>query len=146
MAERASSQELTRLKALLDGALAGLDSVVPKRLFGCDGWFARGNIFALVWKDGRVGLRLSEAELLTEALSLEGAGPWLQGGKPVRHWALLPKTWAAEPAKLRAWGRRAHALALARPERSAVSGKAAAKTVKPAVFRTLGKDGRDRRP
>jgi TfoX/Sxy family transcriptional regulator of competence genes len=143
MTESASFEELTQLKALLDGALAGLENVVPKRLFGCDGWFVQGNIFAMVWKEGRLGFRLSDPGLQAEALAIQGAAPWSVGRQVMQHWVLVPEGWHREPAKLRAWGRKAHALASARPEQKRVTGKKdAAKTVKPAVFKKISKPKR----
>lgn len=138
----ASSQELTRLKAVLDGALAGLENVSPKRLFGCDAWFAQGNIFALVWKEGRLGLRLSDSALQAQALAEPGAEPWLQEGKAVKHWVLLPQAWNSQPALLRSWGRRAYGLAIARPEKFKVTGQAQARVVKLAVFKKVSKSSR----
>lgn len=137
MAEHASSDELTRLKAVWDGALAGLENVHPKRLFGCDAWFASGNIFALVWKEGRLGLRLSDPELYAEAMGLPGAEAWVIDVGPVKHWVLLPQEWHDQAPKLRVWGRKAHALAQARPERTAVTRKPGSieRVVKPAVFK-----------
>lgn len=125
MAQEPSLQELARLKALLDGALAGLENVEPKRLFGCDGWFAQGNIFALVWKEGRLGLRFNEPDLYAEALDQEGASQWRMDGKAVRHWVLLPRAWHSRPDKLRAWGRKAYALAVERTK------------ARPAVFKKI---------
>lgn len=144
MADNASSQELIRLKARLDGALAGLENVQNKRLFGCDGCFAGGNIFALVWKEGRLGLRLSDAVLQAQALALPGAEPWVVDGKPVKHWVLLPPAWNQGGGELRAWGRKAHALALARPEKTAVTRKPRdlEARVKPAVFKKVSKSSR----
>lgn len=144
MADASSFEELTRLKALLDGALAGLENVEPKRLFGCDGWFAGGNIFALVWKEGRLGLRLSDPDLQAEALAQPGAGPWVVDGKPVKHWVLLPTEWHRQGATLRSWGRKAHSLALARPEKSKVTGKPRnlEARIKPAVFKKVSKSSR----
>jgi hypothetical protein len=146
MAEEASSVELTRLKAVWDGALAGLENVHPKRLFGCDAWFAGGNIFALVWKQGRLGLRLSDPELYAEAMGMAGAEAWVIDTGPVKHWVLLPPDWHVQAPKLRAWGRKAHALALARPEKTAVTRKAGpvARTVKAAVFKKVYKSSRNR--
>lgn len=127
MSQSASFEELTKLKALLDGALAGLENVEPKRLFGCDGWFVGDKIFAMVWKEGRLGFRLSDPELQAEALAFKGATPWSVGRQVMKHWVLVPSSWHKEPAKLRAWGRKAHGLA---HERSA-------RTPKPAVFKKL---------
>jgi hypothetical protein len=145
MAEEASSMELTRLKAAWDGALAGLENVHPKRLFGCDAWFAGGNIFALVWKEGRLGLRLSDPELYAEAMGLPGAEAWVMDEGPVKHWVLLPQAWHEQTPTLRFWGRKAHALAQARPEKPAVTRKPGKieQKVKPAVFKKY-KSGRDR--
>lgn len=144
MADQASFEELTRLKAVLDGALAGLENVHPKRLFGCDGWFANGNIFALVWKEGRVGFRLSEPGLRDEALAIAGAEPWVVDAGAVKHWVLLPRAWNQQPAKLRAWGRKAHALAQARPEKTKVTRKTGSveRRVKPAVFKKVSRSSR----
>lgn len=136
MAE-ASSVELARLKALLDGALAGLEAVELKQLFGCDGYFVRGNIFAMVWKEGRLGLRLSDAEQHAELLACTGASPWVFGPKAVKHWVLLPKDWQRQPAKLRAWGRKAYALASERPEKSSVTRAPRRAKIRPAVFKKL---------
>lgn len=139
MPEHPSSEALLRLKASLDGALAGLDGVENKRLFGCDGAFVGGNIFALVWKDGRLGLRLPDEALRTGLLAEAGAEPWRMDGKAVRHWVLLPERWHADAPRLREWCRRAHALAQARPEKSRVTGKgpAAGRSVKAAVFKRI---------
>jgi TfoX/Sxy family transcriptional regulator of competence genes len=139
MPENPSSESLLRLKASLDGALAGLESVENKRLFGCDGAFVAGNIFALVWKDGRLGLRLPDEALQAELLAEEGAGPWRMDGKAVKHWVLLPQRWHADARRLREWCRRAYALAQARPERRKVTGKGTAGTrnIKAAVFKRL---------
>jgi TfoX/Sxy family transcriptional regulator of competence genes len=134
----AESAEHSRSKALLDGAVAGLDGVEPKRLFGCDGYFVGGNIFASVWKDGRLLLRLEDPAAYAELASLPGAEPWAVGGRPMRHWLALPRLWQAQPAKLKAWCRRAWAAAVAKPEKPAVTRKAGAvKKVRKAQFRRV---------
>ena len=132
--------ELSRLKAVFDGALAGLAGVEAKRLFGCDGYFVGGNIFALVWKEGRLGLRFESAESLAEAHALPGASAWEIGAKPMRQWVLLPLAMHVQPSKLRAWGRQAWDQARQRPEKPRVTRKPGApKVVKPAQFRRISK-------
>ncbi|HTB35362.1 MAG TPA: TfoX/Sxy family protein [bacterium] len=132
--------ELSRLKAAIDGALAGLNGVEAKRLFGCDGYFVGGNIFALVWKEGRLGLRFESAQSLAEAHALAGSCAWEIGAKRMQQWVLLPVALHHQPAKLRSWGRLAWEQARQRPERPRVTRKpGAAKVVKPAVFRRLPK-------
>jgi|GEM_PF-1534076 hypothetical protein len=130
--------ELSRLKAVFDGALAGLAGVEAKRLFGCDGYFVGGNIFALVWKEGRLGLRFESGESLAQVHALAGASAWEIGSKRMQQWVLLPLAMHAQPAKLRAWGQEAWSQARQRPEKVRVTRKpGAARVVKPAVFRRL---------
>lgn len=134
----AEAVELSRLKALFDGAMAGLAGVEPKRLFGCDGYFVGGNIFGMVWKEGRLGLRLEDASAWAELASAEGAEPWSVDGRVMRHWVLLPVAWHRSSVSLKAWSRRAWAAAAAKPERVAVTRrKGALRQVKPAQFRRL---------
>lgn len=142
--KKVSAEEMTRLKATFDGAMAGLKDVEPKKLFGCDGYFVNGNIFGLVWKEGRLGLRLTEAELQAEVLELAGASVWKAGPMIMRHWVLVPPDWHKKPALLKQWSRSAYAMALERPEKAAVTrNKPVAKKVKPAVFKRVKRDGSD---
>lgn len=126
--------DLMRLKAVFDGAMAGLDGVETKRLFGCDGYFMNGNIFALVWKDGRLGLRLTDASSHATLLAMEGADPWRMGGELMRHWVLLPVGMHTKAAQLKAWASRAWKQAAERPAKEAVTRRKAAKNIRPAVF------------
>lgn len=141
--KKVSPEEMTRLKATFDGAMAGLKDVEPKRLFGCDGYFVNGNIFGLVWKEGRLGLRLTDEEKQREVLELTGASAWKAGPMIMRHWVLVPPDWHKKPALLKQWARQAFELALERPEKAAVTRKAVAKKVKPAVFKRVKRDGSD---
>lgn len=136
--------ELSRLRAALEGALAPLEGVEPKRLFGCDGYFVGGNIFALVWKEGRLGIRLEDPGSLAEAHALPGSASWEIGSKRMRQWVLLPEDLHSRPSELRRWGRRAWEQARARPERPRVSGRGGMPpSVRPAVFRILKRKGLD---
>lgn len=141
--KKPSSEEMTRLKATFDGAMAGLKGVEPKKLFGCDGYFVNGNIFGLVWKEGRLGLRLTDPEQQAELLGLAGANVWKAGPMIMRHWVLLPSDWHKKPALLKEWSRVAYEHAQERPEKTAVTRKPVAKKVKPAVFKRLKRDGSD---
>jgi TfoX/Sxy family transcriptional regulator of competence genes len=141
--KKASSEEMTRLKATFDGAMAHLKQVEPKRLFGCDGYFVNGNIFGLVWKEGRLGVRLTDEAKQAEVLALPGAAPWKAGPMVMRHWVLLPTDWHKKPLILKQWARLAYELALERPERAAVTRKAVTKRIKPAIFKRVTLDGSD---
>jgi TfoX/Sxy family transcriptional regulator of competence genes len=141
--KKASVEEMTRLKATFDGAMAHLKHVEPKRLFGCDGYFVNGNIFGLVWKEGRLGVRLTDEVKQAEALAVPGAAPWKAGPMVMRHWVLLPPDWHKKPAVLKQWARLAYELALERPEKAAVTRKLVTKKIKPAVFKRVKRDGSD---
>src|ERR1700677_1123166 len=112
---------LARLKAVFDGALAGLEGVEPKKLFGADAYFVNGNIFALVFKEGRLGLRLTEERSRDELMALPGADPWIVGDQAARFWVLLPLGLHSRPARLKDWARQAWRQALERPPRPAVT-------------------------
>src|SRR5438552_10102946 len=105
--------DLAPLLARLEAAAQGLPNVAKKRLFGCDGLFANGNIFALVWKTGRIGVRLPDEGAHAELLALPGAAPWKPSPKmTIAHWVLVPEAMHDEARALAAWVRRAHALAV----------------------------------
>jgi TfoX/Sxy family transcriptional regulator of competence genes len=81
-------------------------------MFGCDGWFANGEIYALVWKDGRVGVRLPDETMFAALLARPGADRWTPGGKmTMRYWVLVPRSFHDDVDELRAWMVRAHAAA-----------------------------------
>lgn len=133
----AAPDSLLRLKALFDGAMAGLEGVEAKRLFGCDGYFVNGNIFALVWKEGRLGLRFTDESSRLGLMALPGAESWSVGRSVMRRWVLVPVDLHARPAMLRRWTSQAWAEALERPPREAVTRRKGARRVRPAVFRRL---------
>jgi TfoX/Sxy family transcriptional regulator of competence genes len=136
----AESLGLSRLKAQFDGAMAGLDGVEAKRLFGCDGYFVRGNIFGLVWKEGRLGLRVDDADAYAAIARTPGSEPWAMGGRVMQHWVLLPVAWHGRPAALRAWCRRAWAMAAAKPEKPAVTRRlGSVRTIRKAQFRRVAR-------
>lgn len=128
---------LARLKAVFDGALAGLEGVEPKKLFGCDAYFVNGNIFALVFKEGRLGLRLTDERSREELMALPGADSWIVGDKAARFWVLLPPAFHSRPARLKDWSRQAWRQGLERPPRPAVTRRKGPRRIRPAVFRRL---------
>lgn len=103
------------LLQLLEEASEGLPAVMVKRMFGCDCLFASGKIYAMVWKSGRLGVRLPDAELFARALALDGSEPWRPGTMTMSHWVLLSESFHDDPEGLREWVRRAHAAALTSP-------------------------------
>ncbi len=94
-------------------------------MFGCEALFANANIYALVWKDGRIGLKIPDEKLNAQLMSLPGSDPWSPGGKmSMRRWILVPESFHDDLDALAPWVKRAHALALeAEPAKKPASKK-----------------------
>ena len=105
---------LEDLLARLEAVAAALPAVTRKKMFGCEALFADGTIFALIWKTGRIGLKLPDAAAFEGLMALPGAAPWQAGEKVMGHWVLVPEAFHADEPALRGWAERAHALALAK--------------------------------
>jgi len=106
------------LLELLEGAAAPLPGVQRKRMFGCEALFAEGTIFALIWKEDRIGLKFPDPAVAAEAMALPGSAPWRAGDKVMGNWVLVPEAFHDDPAQLATWVRRAHAMALAAPPKA----------------------------
>ena len=107
------------LLELVEEASRELPGVSPRRMFGCDALFAYGNIYALVWKDGRIGLKLPEPSLYEELMAMPGAAPWEVGpSKAMSTWVLVPEDFHDDSEQLEVWVRRAHELASKRPPKA----------------------------
>ncbi len=104
---------LLELRSRLDDATSGLPQVTVRRMFGCDAFLADGAIFAMVWREGRIGLRLPD-ELLPELRALPGSDPWRHRDMVVRQWVLVPEAFHDDADGLAPWVRKAHAAALHR--------------------------------
>ena len=107
MADRAA------LWTTLRAAAEALRDVDERKMFGCEALFTNGAIFALVWKTGRIGVKLPDPGRYDALASQKGAEPWRAGPMVMAHWVLVPKPIEGEPAKLAPWLKEAHALAKA---------------------------------
>lgn len=102
------SSELGWLKEQIEGAIGHHRDVASKRMFGCDAFFRSGKIFAMVWKEGRIAVRLPD-DAYAELQAVEGVEPWSPGGKmSMRGWLMLPPAWHEDDEHLRNWLGRAH--------------------------------------
>ena len=124
---KASPEMLAALGQRLDTAAAGLEGVRSQKMFGCYALMARDTIFGLVWKEGRIGVKLRDASDYDTLMKEKGAAPWQAGPMTMASWVLVPPALAEAPAKLAKWVRVAHAQALAAPK-TATKKKAAKKT------------------
>src|SRR3954463_9100630 len=76
---RMPTQSFPELKEIVLDAAEGLPGVEAKRLFGCDGFFARGTIFSLIWKTGRIGIKLLDEADYAALMKVKGSSPWSPG-------------------------------------------------------------------
>lgn len=123
--------DLVELERLLAAAAAELPNVTARKMFGCQALWARGSVFALVWKHGRIGVKLPDERAFAALMSEPGAAPWKAGPMTMAHWVLLPETFHARAAEIRRWAARAHALCSAlepKPKRTAAK-KTSARSV-----------------
>jgi TfoX/Sxy family transcriptional regulator of competence genes len=122
MADRA------KLLDVLRTATAELPDVVEKKMFGCEAMFTTGGIFAMVWKTGRIAVKLTDPARHQALLAQKGAEPWSPGGMKMTAWLLVPPK-LETPKALLPWLREAHAMAgakpKAKPKKAAAAKKAA---------------------
>lgn len=122
---KASKDFLLELEERINDAADGLKSVVGKRMFGCHALFAKDAVFGLVWKEGRIGVRLPEEATFDELMSQKGSAPWKAGGMTMSHWVLVPEPMHDDDRSLAKWVAKAHALALSAPKATKSKRKAA---------------------
>ena len=68
-----SENQLRALHDKMAVASAKLAGVTERQMFGCDAFFADGVIFGLIWKKGRIGLKLPDVSLYDQLLELGDA-------------------------------------------------------------------------
>lgn len=106
------STELEFLRERLEAAIGARRDVTRKRMFGCDAYFRDGKMFALVWKEARIGVKLLDDASYAALAKIKGAEAWSPGGKmTMGAWMLVPSAWNEDEDKLRPWVERAHAQA-----------------------------------
>ncbi len=121
-----------RLREVFEDQAGELPGVEKRRMFGCDAFFAGDAIFGLIWKEGRIGVRLPEKAAFDEAMALDGAEPWKAGKMIMSHWVLLPEAVHDAPEELQPWAERAHALAKLQPPKPKKKKKSAKKAAQKA--------------
>jgi TfoX/Sxy family transcriptional regulator of competence genes len=109
----AMTVDRSKLLATLRTAAERLTDVEEKKMFGCEALFVNGAIFALVWKTGRIGVKLPEPKRFDALAALKGTEPWRAGPMVMAHWLLVPPSIDADVKKLVPWVKEAHAMAAA---------------------------------
>lgn len=105
-----SKQSLIDLEEILTSSTAGLSKMTAKKMFGCHALWADGNVFALVWKHGRIGVKLPVAADYDSLMKVSGAEPWKAGPMKMAHWVLVPESFHSKPAEIKKWAKKAHDL------------------------------------
>jgi TfoX/Sxy family transcriptional regulator of competence genes len=127
------------LLSLIEEASDRLPAVSKRLMFGCEALFADHSIYALVWKTGRIGVRLPDAARFAELMAVDGAEQWSPGkNMTMSHWVLVPESFHDDTDSLGEWVRRAYQFAMDNPPRlkkkpAAAKAKAKTKTVKKKV-------------
>jgi TfoX/Sxy family transcriptional regulator of competence genes len=107
-----------QLWGLLQAASADLPAVTKRKMFGCQAVFANNNIFALVWKTGRIGVKIPDPGLFAELRAIKGSAPWTAGDRTMSNWILLPESFHRREELLTEWVTIAHGLAIKGASRS----------------------------
>jgi TfoX/Sxy family transcriptional regulator of competence genes len=99
---------IPELEQALDAAASGLKETTRKKMFGCYALWAKGNVFAMVWKHGRIGVKLPDQASFDALMKASGSEPWKAGPMTMSHWVLVPKSFHAGRGDLETWVGRAH--------------------------------------
>lgn len=107
-----TKETISELENILNASAEGLSKTTSKKMFGCHALFANENVFALVWKHGRIGVKLTETTEFDKLMSLKGSEPWKAGPMRMSHWVLVPESFNSQRKLLAPWVKLAHAQAL----------------------------------
>jgi TfoX/Sxy family transcriptional regulator of competence genes len=105
-----STASIIGLEGRLDAATDGLSRVTSRKMFGCYALWVNDNVFALVWKHGRIGVKLPDAANFDALMSVKGSAPWKAGPMTMAHWVLVPESFHAGTPDLKRWLTKAHQL------------------------------------
>jgi TfoX/Sxy family transcriptional regulator of competence genes len=103
-----SQKSIQELEEILNLVTKNLSNVTAKKMFGCYALWANENVFALVWKSGRLGLKLPDTKAYESLMKLTGAEPWKAGPMQMSHWILVPESFHSKTADLKKWAIIAH--------------------------------------
>jgi TfoX/Sxy family transcriptional regulator of competence genes len=105
-----ASSEIEQLEELLNSATTKLKNIESKKMFGCHAAWIKGNVFALVWKKGRLAVKLPDETTFNKLMGEKGAAPWKIGPKTMGHWVFVPKTFHKNARSINTWVKKASEL------------------------------------
>ena len=103
-----SQKTIPELEIILNSAAGKLAKVTSKKMFGCFALWADENVFALVWKQGRIGVKLPDEKSYETLMKTAGAAPWKAGPMQMSHWVLVPESFHDKSAEIKKWATLAH--------------------------------------
>jgi TfoX/Sxy family transcriptional regulator of competence genes len=106
------SESIAELESVLNSSANSLPKVTSKKMFGCHALWANGNVFALVWKHGRIGVKLPVETEYESLMDVSGAEPWKAGPMKMAHWVLVPESFHTKPSEIKKWVTKAHGLCI----------------------------------
>jgi TfoX/Sxy family transcriptional regulator of competence genes len=101
---------IEKLENILNTAASALPKITSKKMFGCHALFVNENVFSLVWKHGRLGVKLPDEKVYQSLMDKDGSEPWRAGPMKMAHWVLVPESFHSKPAELKKWVQMAHDL------------------------------------
>ena len=131
---KASPEVIKMLEDAVNLSAIDLKKVSSKKMFGCHALWANGNIFALVWKEGRIGFKLPEEASYEKLIGTSGADAWMIGPKQMSHWVFVPEAFHAKKAQLKKWAELSYGLCETLVLKKAVAKKKVASKKKATVL------------
>ncbi len=104
------SESILELEKILGEVTKSFDSTTSKKMFGCQAMWVNGNVFSLVWKTGRLAVKLPEESAYDSLMAVKGSEPWVAGTREMAHWVLVPETFHSKKADIKKWALKAHEL------------------------------------
>jgi TfoX/Sxy family transcriptional regulator of competence genes len=105
---KATIDQITTLETTLAKAASALPKVTSKKMFGCQAYWVNDNVFALVWKEGRIGFKLPNETSYDSLMKSAGSAPWKAGPMQMAHWVLVPESFHSKAADLKKWAQKAY--------------------------------------
>ena len=99
----ANVELISSLESSVSKISDGWKSLTSKKMFGCPAFWVNNNVFALVWKHGRIGVKLTDGISYDTLLSMKGAEPWKAGPMKMAHWVLVPNGFHSDSKSLKKW-------------------------------------------
>ena len=74
-----AKEELVQLESTVSAVVETWKGIDSKKMFGCPAFWVNGNVFALVWKHGRIGVKLTDSKTYDSLMEIKGSEPWKAG-------------------------------------------------------------------